>query len=157
MGPDCYTFFWQSKRICWERAQRAAGWGTPGGLLHHVALSLGDGIGFQVVFGQSLWLRVLPGGARIAQPRWMPEGRILRGAQTHGVSFWPFPNSSSWWLISSVFTTRTSCHKITHAHGDCGAWPGWAVSVSVLPQQLPPRDCILKILSGNWGKGLFLL
>ena len=43
-------------------------------------------------------------------------------------------NSSSWWwLISSVFLTRTSCCKTTHAHGYYGAWPGWAVSVSVLP------------------------
>ena len=37
------------------------------------------------------------------------------------------------WLISSVFLTRTSCHKTTHANVDCGDWPGLAVSVSVLP------------------------
>ena len=30
-----------------------------------------------VVSGQSFWLRVLPGGARIAQPRWIPARRIL--------------------------------------------------------------------------------
>ena len=24
-------------------------------------------------------------------------------------------------------------HKTTRANGDCGAWPGWAVSVSVVP------------------------
>ena len=35
-------------------------------------------------------------------------------------------------LVSSVFLTRTSCRKTTHANGYCGAWPGWAVSVSVL-------------------------
>ena len=29
--------------------------------------------------------------------------------------------------------TRTSCQKITHANGYHSAWPGWAVSVSVLP------------------------
>ena len=40
------------------------------------------------------------------------------------------------WLISSVFLTRTSCHKITHANSYYGAWPGWAVSVSVLPLTL---------------------
>ena len=69
----------------------------------------GDGISVQVVFGQSFWLRVLPGGARLVQPRWMPERRILGGGQTGGVSFWPFPNSSGWWrLISSLFLTRTS-------------------------------------------------
>ena len=45
-----------------------------------------------------------------------------------------FPNSPDWWwLISSVFLTRTSCYKITHVNGYYGAWPGWAVSVSVLP------------------------
>ena len=32
-----------------------------------------------------------------------------------------------------MFLTRTSCQKITHANGYHSAWPGWAVSVSVLP------------------------
>ena len=59
---------------------------------------------------------------------------ILGSGQTRGVSFWPFPNSSGWWwLISSVFLIRISCHKTTHANGYYGAWPGWAVSISVLP------------------------
>ena len=45
-----------------------------------------------------------------------------------------FPKFFSWWrLISSVFLTRTSCRKTTHADGYYGAWPGWAVSVSMLP------------------------
>ena len=128
---------WQSKRFYWKRALRwrAEGRGNPES---HMALSLrfySDEISFQVVFSQSFWLRVLPGGARLVQPRWMPA-RILEGGQTCGVSFWPFPNASGWWwLISSMFLTRflTSCHKITHANGYYGAWPGWAVSVSVLP------------------------
>ena len=30
---------------------------------------------------------VLPGGAHLVQPRWMPERRILGGGQTCGVSF----------------------------------------------------------------------
>ena len=48
-----------------------------------------------------------------------------------------FPNSSGWWwLISSGFLIRISCHKTTHADGDYGAWPGWAVSISVLPLTL---------------------
>ena len=34
--------------------------------------------------------------------------------------------------MSSVLLTRTSCCKTTHADGYYGAWPGWAVSVSVL-------------------------
>ena len=71
----------------------------------------------------------------------MPERRILGGGQTVGVSFWPFPNSSGWWrLISSLFLTRTSCHKTTHANGYYCAWPGWAVSVSVLPLTTPPWE-----------------
>jgi len=94
----------------------------------------GDGISFWVVLSQSFWLRVLFGGASLVQPRWMPERRILGGGQTGGVSFWPFSNSSGWWrLISSLFLTRTSCPKTTHANGYYGAWPGWAVSISVLP------------------------
>ena len=69
--------------------------------------------------------RVLAGGACLVQPRWMPDRRILGGGQTCGVSFWPFPNSSSWWrLISSMFLTRTSCCKITHANSYYSAWQG---------------------------------
>ena len=130
---------WQSKRFYWEGAPRwrAVGWGNPGDQLCHVAHSLGfygDGISFWVVFSQSFWLRVLPGGACLVQLRWMPEKRILGGGRTWGVSFWPFLNSSGWWwFISSMFLTRTSFCKTTHAYGYYGAWPGWAVSVSVLP------------------------
>ena len=52
----------------------------------------------------------------------------------HVPLFWPFLNSSSWWwLISYMFLTRTSCPKTTHANVCYGAWPGWAVSVCVLP------------------------
>ena len=66
--------------------------------------------------------------------RSMPERRILGGGRICGVSFWPFLNSSSWWwLISPVFLTRTSCHKTIHSNSYYGVWPGWAVSVSVLP------------------------
>ena len=43
----------------------------------HSVQFYGDGISFQVVSGQSLRLRVLPGGARITQPRWIPARRIL--------------------------------------------------------------------------------
>ena len=95
--------------------QRAGGWGSLGGLLCHMAHSLGfygDGISFQVVFGPSFWLRVLPGGAHVAQPRWMPARRILGSGWTRGVFFWPFLNSSQWWwLISSMFLISTSCQK----------------------------------------------
>ena len=62
----------------------------PGELLCHMAHSLGfygGGIGFLVVSGQSFWLRVLPGGAHIAQPRRIPVRRILGGGRTCGISF----------------------------------------------------------------------
>ena len=72
---------------------------------------------------------VIPGGARIAQTRWMLAKGILGAGQTRSVSFCPFLNSSSWWwLISSVFLIRISCHKTPHADGYCGV-----VSISVLP------------------------
>ena len=63
----------------------------------------------------------------------MPVRRILGGGKTRGVTFWPFLNSSGWWwLISSVFLTRTSCRETPHADGYCGGWPGGVASVSVL-------------------------
>ena len=52
----------------------------------------------------------------------------------HAVS--PFDLSehfSWWWLVSSIFLIRISCHKTTHANGYYGAWPGWVVSISELP------------------------
>ena len=83
---------------------------------------------------------VFPGGARIAQPRWMLARGILGSRLTRGVSFQPFPNSSGWWwLISSLFLIRISCHKTTHANGYYGAWPGWAVSNSMLPLTISSR------------------
>ena len=92
----------------------------------------GDGISFWVVFGQSFWLRVLPGGAHIAQPTWTPVKRILVGGQIYGISFWLCLNSSDWWwLVSSVFLTRTSSHKISQADGYCGTWSRGMVLVSV--------------------------
>ena len=81
---------WQSKRFYWEREPgwRAVGWGNPGEQLCQVAHSLGfysDGNSFWVVYSQSFWLRVLPGGACLVQPRWMLERRIL-GVVGHVVS-----------------------------------------------------------------------
>ena len=36
-------------------------------------------------------------------------------------------------LLVLYSLSRISCHKTTHANGFYGAWPGWAVSISVLP------------------------
>ena len=116
----------------------------------------GDGISFRVVFGQSFLFTVFPGGARIAQPRWMLVRGILGSGQTRGVSFGPFPNSSGWWwLISSVFLIRISCHKTTHANGYYGAWPGWVVSVSVLPLTTAPCKMGYSGALGSGSLGFF--
>ena len=130
---------WQSKRFYWERAPgwRAVGKGTQEnssdtwlavsgfmvmGLVSRLSLaSHSDSESFLVV--QALF----------SQDGHQQEG--LGGGWTHSVR--PFPNSSGWWcLISSIFLIRISCHKTTHADGYYGAWPGWAVSVSVLPLTL---------------------
>ena len=107
--------------------RKQEGKGTQENCCHMACIGFyGDGISFRVVSGQSFWLRVLPGGTCIAQPRWMPARRILGGGWTHSVTFWPFSNSSCWWwLISSV--------KTAYANVYYGAWPVWVVSVSVLP------------------------
>ena len=56
------------------------------------------------------------------------------GGKTRGVSFCPFRISSGWWwLISSVFLTRLSCRKVTHANSYNTMVPGqdeWLQSVS---------------------------
>ena len=84
--------------------------------------------------------RVLLDGACLVQPRWMPERRILGCGRTHSSPFDLSQTLPVWWrLISFLFLTRTSCHKTTHANGYYGAWPGWAVSISVLPQQVEEK------------------
>ena len=76
----------------------------------------------------------------MAQPRWMLTRGILGSGRTGSVSPRPFPNSSCWWwLISSVFLIRISSHKTAQANGYYGAWPGWAISVSVLPLTILPK------------------
>ena len=90
---------------------------------------------------------VFPGGTRIAQPRWMLVRGILGSGRTCSVSFRPFPNSSGWWwLISSIFLIRISCHKTTHANGYYGTWPGWAVSIYVFPLTYPLEKSAKDIL-----------
>ena len=38
-----------------------------------------------------------------------------------------------------------SCRKTTHANGYYGAWPGWVVSISMLPLTVPPKGGISQI------------
>ena len=112
-SPNQWTWVWMDSRSWW--------WTGRAGMLQFMGLwrvghnwvtelNRTEMISFQVVFSQSFWLRVFPGGVCLDQPRWMSARRILGGGWTCGISFWPFPNSSSWWwLISSVFLTSTSC------------------------------------------------
>ena len=65
----------------------------------------GDGISFQIVSGQSFWLRVLPGGVYMFQPRWIPARKILGGWQDKAPppsSFWPLPNSSELAFLQDI-------------------------------------------------------
>ena len=100
---------------------------------------------------------VFPGGAHLVQPRWMPARRIQGGGWTHGVIFWPLLNSpSSWWLISSLFLTRTSCHKTTHANGYYRAWPQLVGTRTIGPKRIKPilnhpLPMTLRQLRGFWG------
>ena len=68
----------------------------------------GDGISFWVVFGQSFSFRVFPGGAGIAQPRWMLARGILGSGRTPSVSFRPFQNSFGWWWLISSYSLSGS-------------------------------------------------
>ena len=110
---------WQSKRLhCFEGKGplwAGRGWEDPGGLLCHVAQPrvLCDGLSFWVVSGQSLQLGVLPSGKCIIKPRWVPARWVLGDwwDTWTGVSFRPLPTPSGWWyLVSSAFLTKTSCH-----------------------------------------------
>ena len=129
---------WQSKRFYWERAPR---WEQQGKETQENCSAAWLTVsGFMVMGLVSRWSlanhsnSVFPGGAPIAQPRWMLVRGTPGSGQTRGISFRPFLNSSHlWWVISSVFLIRISCHKTTHANGYYGAWPGWAVSIGVLP------------------------
>ena len=153
-GDTC----WQSKRFYLESVPggRAVGKGTK----ENCSAVWLEVLGFMVMGLVSRWSfanhsnSVFPGCARIAQPRWMLARGILGREWTDSVSSGPFPNSSSWWwLISSVFLIRISCHKTTHANGYYGAWPVWAISISGLPLTTPPWEtsyskCFLGIGAG---------
>ena len=152
---------WQNERLHWRRTPgwRAAGSRSPGELLCHVAHGLGfppDGISFQVVYDQSFWLRSVLDHAVPARAK--VDARAGGSGRPRHL-FLTFPSSSHWWwLISSVFTSRTSWRKRTHAAGACGAGRG-AVSSTRSPsgptldggQSRPPAP--LAVLHWLWGRG----
>ena len=127
--------------------QRGAGQGNPGELLC-TRLAVSGFMVMELVSGFSLANHSDSGSFLVAHPllsqdRFRQEG--FREVEGHVVS--PFPNSSCrWWLISSAFLTRTSCHKITHVNGYCGTWPCWAVLVSMFSL----TEGLLSRLTGIW-------
>ena len=137
--------YWQSKRLHWEGVPRprAAGERTQEncsatrltvsgimvmGLVPRLSLiSHCDS-------GPSLVVRASP-----SQDGFQRGCRELGG--TYGLasplSLWPFLNYSSCrHFVISVFLTRTSFCKITHASGSSHAWPGLVVSVSGFPNNV---------------------
>ena len=115
----------------------------------HSLVFYGDGISFWVVSGRSFWVRTPSWWCLhpLSQDGFQPEGSWEVG-RTYGLefplSFWPFPNSSSWWqLVSSVFLTGTSCCKTTHIKGYRGVWPQRVVSASGSPNAMLSRfSCV---------------
>ena len=106
---------WQSERLCWKGVPRRgeAGFKNPGELLCHVARGFyDDGISFWLSpanhsdSGSFLWCRQCSSKRSHQGGLWEVGGDMAS----------PFPNSSGWWwFVSSVFLSRTSYHKITHA------------------------------------------
>ena len=113
------------------------GKGTQENFLPHDLQSwfYGDGNSFRLSLANHSDSESFPGGPRLVQPakmdarekdsgRWSDRWCLLL---TFPELFW------LWRLISALFLTRTSCGKTTHANGYYGAWPGWAVLISVVP------------------------
>ena len=97
----------------------------------------GDGVSFQVVSGQSSD----PQSLLVLRASLSQDGCQRGGfweVVGHVASPFDFPKFFRWWPVSSSFFTRTSCCKITHANSYYGAWPGWAISVSMLPLTMAP-------------------
>ena len=131
---------WQSKWFYWEGhlGGEQEGRGTPENSSATVLgfMVMGLVLWWWVVFSQSFWLRVLAGGACLVQPREMPERRILGSSRICGVSFWPFLNSSWWWLISSFsspgpLVVKRLMQMVTMVPGQ-GGWFSQCASSAVL-------------------------
>ena len=139
---------WQSKIFHWEGAPgwRVAGSGDPGGLLW-MRPEVSGFMATEFISGLSLDNHSSSGSflavrALLSQDGFQ-QGGFWEGTWTVApASFCPFSSSCWWWVISSVFLTRTSCYKITHAHVYYGVWPGWSVSA-----RGPPNICVFESLA----------
>ena len=146
---------WQSRRFYWE--------GRPGGEQEGkgtqencsaVWLAVSGFMVMGLVSGWSLANHSISGSFLVVHALLSQDGCWWEGfweVDRHAVSPFHLSQTSGWWwLISSVFHIRISCHKTTHANGYYGALPGWAVSISVLPlTNLPVNFCMLTCLYQN--------
>ena len=102
--PRTHTH-WQSKRLYWEGTlgQGSGGYRNPGGLLCHSALCLRfyDYELVSGVFGQSFWHSLYWWCVQHSAKRDSSQKGFWEVGKTNGLesplSFWLFPNSSSWW------------------------------------------------------------
>ena len=129
----------------------AAGWGTPGGRLCTRLAVLG------LRWGDS---RLSVGdhsdsGSFLVVHAPLNQHGFQQGGFWESVGYGVSPSDFSQippvgdWLASSVFLTSIPCHKITHADGYYGAWPGWLVSVSVYPQRKGTEPAGQRIQNGS--------
>ena len=153
---------WQSKRFYWERAP---GWRAEGkGTQENCSVTWLAVLGFMV-------MGLVSNGLSVANhsdsENFLVVYALFNQDGCQRERFWevvghvesPFEFSRTLpvgegFLV--VFFTRTSCLKTTHANGYYGAWPGWAVSVSVLPLT-KPQGLLSLILSSSCSSDLFFL
>ena len=99
----------------------------------------GDEVSFWVVSGQSsclplVWFRVLPGGAHISQPRWIPTWGVLGGwrdISSSPSSFWPL--LISWIDFKEALHSLSGPPVVVHSSRYHHAWPRQVVSVMGSP------------------------
>ena len=128
-----------SKRLLWEGS---TGGGHGGERSQNCSATWLPVVGFMVMglVSRLSLANHSDSGSFLAASAWLRQEGFQRGGfwevgRTYRLasppSFWPFLNSSSGWqLVSSLFLTRTSCCRITHAYGYCDTWPWQMVSVS---------------------------
>ena len=140
-----HTIYWEGREQQGKGAQEncSAMWLAVSGFMVMVLVSwlcLANHLSWLIV-----WLRFLPGGVHISQPRWMPVRRIL-GDWSSPPSFVPSR------ILQVSFQWQ---HHVPYRNfllwDNSGkwAWPKQVVSVNSSLRTSPLRDFILKILLGN--------
>ena len=122
----------------------------------------GDGISFPVVFSLSFWLRVLPGGANggVSRSAKMDAGEKDSGRWSdmwcHFLTCLRTLPVGVGLLVPCTVPGSPVIKQLMKLLLWCLARVG-GFSQCASPNNSPLRDIILKILLGNWGRGLFLL